>query len=611
MDLFDDPRIREVVGRKSAQWAWTEAVLNDVGKRIDIDPCAMAIMFPSAKAAKKFARTKLQPMIRAMPRLSAKVDLSGSRKSGNTWDHYEFPGGFLDLISSRVITDVKTVPYKRVYVEEPADAEENVGKQGNSIGLLRERLKTFADGKLIIGGTPAVKGLCPVSAEHDKTDQREFEVPCHHCGEAHVLSFEHLRCDEDPSRFHPVYGHRLPETAYYACPHCGGVWTDHDKNANVRRAEDAGFGWTRGTANAEVVGVSGNELINPFPGSRFARLMEKWLAAEHKAGQGQPEDLIVFVNSNMGQPYEYRSRAPGEELLRQRAESYAENTVPAPGLVLVAGVDVQHDRFAVILRAYGRGEESWLVSWEELAGNPLDKNDPSWEALEAKVFGAYRHESGAAIHARAASIDSSDGAMTDLVYDWVRRMRKKYPGCNTMAIKGQSGTGAPREIFAVSTKRLDHAKPTKAAKHGIKLFIVGTERAKDTLIGDDGWLTLCDSPERTGRGAGRFHVFDGVRADYYKQLLSEVKAPHRSIRNRKVWQLKAGQRNEALDAEVYALHAARSLRTNAMLPDRWDQLERQLVQGDLFQVDQAEPKPAAVVADKQQSLADLARQMNT
>jgi phage terminase large subunit GpA-like protein len=63
-----------------------------------------------------------------------------------------------------------------------------------------------------------------------------------------------------------------------------------------------------------------------------------------------------------------------------------------------------------------------------------------------------------------------------------------------------------------------------------------------------------------------------VRADYWEQLTSEVKAPSRT-RNRKTWQKKAGVRNEALDCEVYALHAARRLKTNLLQPAHWDAIE--------------------------------------
>lgn len=40
-----------------------------------------------------------------------------------------------------------------------------------------------------------------------------------------------------------------------------------------------------------------------------------------------------------------------EDELVERGEGYAEMTVPRGGLLLTMGVDVQHDRLAIIIRA--------------------------------------------------------------------------------------------------------------------------------------------------------------------------------------------------------------------------------------------------------------------
>ena len=128
----------------------------------------------------------------------------------------------------------------------------------------------------------------------------------------------------------------------------------------------------------------------------------------------------------------------------------------------------------------------------------------------------------------------------------------------------------------------------------INPFIVGVDRAKDLLLGVDasaGRIRL------TGNGPARMHWYKGVRPDYWGQMLSEVKAPHRSIRGRKVWQKKSGERNEALDCEVYALHAARALKINLWSEKRWAALERELHQMSIFDIMPAEPvaKPASEV----------------
>ncbi|KVL84980.1 phage terminase large subunit family protein [Burkholderia stagnalis] len=54
-DALDDPTVQKVVCMKSAQVAWTDGVLlNYVGKRIDVDPCPMIIMFAKEEPIRMF-----------------------------------------------------------------------------------------------------------------------------------------------------------------------------------------------------------------------------------------------------------------------------------------------------------------------------------------------------------------------------------------------------------------------------------------------------------------------------------------------------------------------------------------------------------------------------
>jgi phage terminase large subunit GpA-like protein len=240
-------------------------------------------------------------------------------------------------------------------------------------------------------------------------------------------------------------------------------------------------------------------------------------------------------------------------------------------MVLTAGVDVQHDRLAIIIRAWGRGNESWLVYWGEIHGQTLIENAGAWVDLDALLTTEFMHASGNTMTIRAASIDSSDGRATDAVYAYVR----KRQGRNYMAIKGASEqTGSSKEIFSRPNTSIDTNRRHKPHPSGVRPYIVGTQRAKDLLI--EGRIRL------TGNGPGRVHWYKSVRPDYWEQITSEIKAPHKTIKNRLVWQLRSGARNEALDGEVYALHAALSLKLHLLKPSQWDAMEKSLRQWQIF-----------------------------
>lgn len=594
-EALDDPRVYKVVCMKAAQVAWTDGVLNNyLGRRIHVDPCPAILMFPKEGAAKEFSDEKFSPMVRATPVLRERVDVSSSRKTGNRALYKSFSGGFLKLVGSNSTSSVKSTPAPFIAVEEPDDANSNVKRQGDAIKLLEERTKTYSRRKILIGGTPTIKGLSTIEDEYQNSDQRKPYVPCHECGEFHVLAWGNVSWIEDAQRTHEVYGHARPETARYTCPHCGVAWTDRDKQRNVARME-----WR---ATAEFRGVAGfgglSELYVSWENSTLSRLVERHLEAKRKESQGDDSDIIVFWNSALGLPYEYTSDAPDADALRERAENYPELAVPEGGLLLTAGVDAQHDRLAVVIRAWGRGEESWLVYWGELFGTVTDKKDLVWRELDRMLLTPIKHARGIEMRIRALSFDSSDGKTSDAVYNWVRE-KNRLGHHGIMAVKGGSerhGRGSNRdasslEIFSTPRKSVDHRTPTKASRFGLRPFIVGTTKAKD-LIG--GWLKL------TGHGPGRFHFYQDVRSDYFDQMTAEVKAPSRRHRGRLVWQIKAGRRNEAFDCEVYALHAARSLKTHIMTPAQWDALERRLSQSDLFSAAAKQPaenkKPATPAA---------------
>ncbi len=604
---LDDPQIPEVDLMKAAQIGWTFGLIAYLCRRIDGDPCAMVMMFAAEEAAREFIDEKFKPSVLATPTLRDRVDVSSSRKDGNRALFKKFPGGFLKLGGSRSIHKVKSTPAKLVIVEEPDDAKENLKEQGDSITLLWERTKRARRSKRIMGGTPSLKDFSRIERHIQQSDQRVLPVRCHECREIHVLNWDHVIWRESPAHSHPVYGHALPDTAVYACPHCKAEWDDFQRKENIRHtvaaamhAGDPLCGWT---PTAEYHGVAGfmelNELYSCLPGAGVAELVRDYLKAEHLAALGDETEKIVFVNSKLGRPYEFKGDNETAEGLKARALSYPELTVPHGGLLLSAGVDTQDDRLAIVIRAWGRGEESWLLYWGELhaATGVTDVNDPVWAELEQRVFGEFNHAAGFKMRLSALSIDSSDGGSNDAVYHWVRSRAKQHRGALVMAIKGSSERADPEIFVTPAEKSIDHRNPnkrTKADKYGLKVFIVGTNKAKDLLSARQ---------RLTGEGPGRWHAYQDVRADYWEQITAEVKAPHRSLKGRKIWQKKSGLRNEGLDCEVYALHAARARRVHLMTPQRWDALEQQYRQADLFQ-------SAAKQAADSTDLAKLAKALN-
>lgn len=605
LDELSNPETFEVVAQKSAQIGWTDGVLcNWLGQIVDEDPAPTIVLFPSDKKGKEFNGEKFEPMVDATPVL-AEALITKSRAKENRLDWKVFAGGFLKFVGSNSPANVKSTTAKNLAVEEPDDCNLNIKGQGDSITMLEERGKRYPGRKLLVGGTPSISGVSAIEARMRISDQRSWHVPCHHCGEAAPLAWKNVRWSKQAGRNHEVFGDELPETARYYCASCGGEWSDAEKITNVQRGWWKAAGEFRGRA-----GFYFNELMSVFADARLGVLAEKYLIAKHAMEiEGDISKMIVFRNQTEGLSWEYKGTTADPKDLAQRVDDYPEWFVPWGGLIITVGVDVQHDRLAAVVRAWGEGEESWLVYAGEFYGNVLETG--VWDELDrAVVFRAYQHVSGAALNVSAVSVDSSDGQTADAVYAYARRANQKFGVARVMPIKGSSKTDS--EIFRAPGKPLDVTADHKGAKYGLRPYIVGVSRAKDLLLGADeqaGRVNLVDpTTSKTGRGPGRVHWYRGVRADYFDQLTAEVKVPAtRGSRSTKVWQKKAGKANEFLDCEIYALHAGRALRIDTYSSARWKELHQQILQANLFAIAEREHRDREIAAPAEQLEAAPAR----
>lgn len=587
-----DPSVRRIVGQKSAQIAWTAGfVCNVLGYNAHWRPSVQVVMFPREKSAKDFDAEKFAPMVRATPVLAKCIKLK-SRSDGNSTTRKHYAGGLIKFVASNSPSDVKSTSARIRIVEEPDDTNKDVKGQGNSITLLRERGKTIRNTLEIIGGTPTAKGASEVEKEMRTTDQRRFMVACHDCGERHELDWQHvtipgLNLSDDelkapdldarwPER--EVYGRARWEDAYYACPQCGSVWTDAQRAANIRAAASVApdYGWEP-TADSPDRGFYFNELQSVFQGSFVPVLAEKYLTALHEFERGEPEKMVAFWNASRGLPWEYKGELPEEDELAARAEKYPEWTCPAGGVIPLLTVDVQHDRLAVTCWVIGRGEEMWLAYWGELYGQTVVAHQGAWIELEQLLDKTVLHAGGTRLKIRAVGIDCSDGQTSDAGYAFVRKHHRT--GRDVLALKGAPDDEGRVEIWTPPKPIDPNNRGTKASRYGVQIHIVGTAKAKDLVLG---WAQEGGRVRLAGNGPGRMHWYEGVRADFFEQLLGEMKVPSRTNYKKRHWKARTDRRNEALDCTVYAVYLCRHLRLHLRRSVQWDIDEMRLRQNALF-----------------------------
>ncbi|OGT12935.1 MAG: hypothetical protein A3F73_01230 [Gallionellales bacterium RIFCSPLOWO2_12_FULL_59_22] len=568
--------MRKVVTMKPAQFGYTVGIIvNVLGYHVHHRPSVQIAVFPREKSAKDFAAEKLDPCIRATPPLAERINLK-SRALGNSQTRKHYPGGLIKLVGSNSPSDVKSTSARVVIVEEPDDASTNVRGQGDAIKLAEERAKAYADHLILIGGTPTAKGASSIEQEILASDQRKFHIPCPHCSEQHVPSWDRIIIPEaidQPQR--EIYGTARWEDAFYTCPACGTAWSEEERHDAIRLGHFEATAPSTGT-----VGFLLNELMSTFGGSRVPVLARKFLEARHKQEEGDNSEMITFWNSTLGLPWEYRGELPEEDELRERAEPYVEWSVPEGGMIPVVTVDVQHDRLAVTCWVIGRREEMWLAYWGELPGQTIVPFAGAWFDLDNLLEKTVRHASGVSLPIAAVAIDSSDGQTSSAVYEFVRK-RNGRPR-PIYAIKGASDTEGQAEIWrAPSQQSIDpNRSGRKSDKHGVHVHIVGTAKAKDAILG---WAQEGGRVRLSGDGPHRMHWYETVRPDFYEQLLSEIKIPMRHNPKRRQWKKRNDRRNEALDCTVYALWLVHAMGLHTRRPDSWDSYEKRIRQSVLFE----------------------------
>lgn len=530
MDAVTDPTIEEISVMKSARVGYTKITDHVIGYFLEHDPSPILAVQPRVEDAEDYSKTEIMPMLRDTPRLAAITPAGKAKDSNQTILRKQFlnganlvlvgansPGGFRRITSRIVIFD-----------EVDGYPVGGAGSEGDQIALGKKRSETFWNRKIILGSTPTVKGLSRIEKSYEDSDQRKYFVPCPHCGEYQVLEWGDKDSPYGIKWHKDENGEGLPETAYYACRHNGCVIEHKDLKWMVDRGE-----WR---ATAPFKGHAGFHIWSAyslFPNAAWKYLVKEWIRVK-----GDPLQRQTFINTALGIPYEdVGDIALSEQRLLNRCEVW-EAEVPDGVAVLTAGIDTQDDRFEIEVVGWGANEESWSIAYDVIEGD-LETPEP-WERLDTYLKQVWRRADGRGFVIRAACHDSG-GHHTQQVY----KFAKERIARRIWAIKGESAQGGKRSPVW-PTKRV-----TSRTKAAYRPVIIGVNAAKDSIR-----HRLNMSLPQDGRAAAYMHFPTERDLHYFSQLLAERLVTKESNGQKyRVWELRPGRANEALDCRVYAYAA--------------------------------------------------------
>jgi phage terminase large subunit GpA-like protein len=498
--------------------------------------CAAAgsvlVVFPTLDDAKTWELQRFEPLRVGTRELRRRIRPASEKGADNTKLRKKYPGGVMRLMGSN--RPIKSTTIRYVKFEEPDDYVTDVNKQGSLIDQAIARTKNFGRRRKIYGdGTPTVKGSSAICANAERGDKREWRLFCPDCKHPQRLVWTQLRwVDGDPT------------TAKYGCTECGALNTEEawkvgnyaplrTRGMSEAAAASAGLAHWQPTAVGEpgvASWVGFNALGAPLGWRPWPDLVVEWLAA-----QGDADKLKVFYNNILAEPYTDSIAATiGADVLQARAERYELMTCPYGGLIACASVDTQDNRLEVLIRCWGRGEESWGAWYGQIWGDPSLPD--VWAKLRDLLDTPLRHESGQQMRVDAAFIDAG-GHHGEDVYAFCRDAQLR--GKQWHAIRGAKDYYAPR---LGKPKKIDFNWRGVEVPGGAVLRFVGTQSIKNLI---DGRFKI------TKPGGGYYHFPLGFPADYYKGLRVEKREWRRDSRGRKeLWWVNAAG-NEPWDLEGY------------------------------------------------------------
>ena len=574
MDMMTSRGHKGLILVAPAQTGKTDGLLiNGVVHTVTCDPADELIIQTSRDMAQDFSIRRLDRLNDDSPEVGRR--LSSGKSADNVFTKRYGPA-ILSLgwptkghLAGRPVPRVRFTDYDRL----PDDIE----GEGGGFDLGAKRIETFGSRGMVVAESSPSKPITDpkwkrkAEAPHEappcggilelfnRGDRRLWYWPCPHCGERFEGRFKHLKWDEglEPAD--------AAATVVMVCPNNGCVIEPQHKPAMNAAGRWVAEGQTI-SANGEVTGRPRRSSIASYwlkgPAAAFqswAGLVEKYLNALAAFERTGSEDgLKATVNTDQGEAYldkaaEGSSSIDAEKLL-ERVEVYPLQVVPRQVRFLVASVDVQANRFAVLVRGFGPDLESWVVDrfdiWKpEDDDRPLDPatQPKDWDLIEARVMDrlypmALKGAAGEALQMMPAlTVIDSAGApgVTDQAYKFWRRMRKVRKVARLRLLKGTGHRAAKRvqETFPTS-KRQDR----KAGGRGeVPVHVFNANTLKDSLQGH---------LKTKAPGPGFVHLAEGLKAErephpFFEELTAEERKADGT------WH-KTKRRNEAIDLMVMA-----------------------------------------------------------
>ena len=291
--------------------------------------------------------------------------------------------------------------------------KENIGGDLINMAKTRTTAESYGNRKVIASSTPLEVNES-IHKLHTQCRQYTWEVPCPKCNKYQFLSFENFRWekpDKDVSNI--VFSDMLKSgtlKTYYECPHCQHKMYENEKAMLLNAGRMACSG-NEHLSNTQI-SIHLNGLYSLRPWNEIAGLFIEALT--------DLEKMKEFRQQVLASPWEESIKTKSLKISSIKRSIYPRKVIPTDTYRLVAGIDVQHNRFYYTLLAYTTSKEIHLVDWSEEPFDPEDPYNP-----DSFPFKLLEKDFGNGMKVESIMLDTGD--QTLITMELARRLSRCKP----------------------------------------------------------------------------------------------------------------------------------------------------------------------------------------
>lgn len=557
-EIFN-PRNREVVFKMASRLTKTMTVLGAIGYCISEAPRKILVMWPKIGDSEEWSKKHLMgELVEPTECLQGVLsDGRGRRLANNTILSKIFPGGYISMFGANVPGDFRRAKGNFLYADEIDAIAIAESDEGDQLRQFAVRGSEYPDTVQVYCSYPSLKGQSNIDSKYELSDKRVWEVHCAKCGDPWVMHRKDLRYDKEQT-----------ELAVIQCPNCHA---NHDDQA---RSEMARAGkWFPTSDFKGIAGFHANSLLWPhpvdrqkYPGGFLQMLALEEIAVDQADNPERARRVLVNTRDAESYEPEHLQKIDHSVLYKRREHYDPREILPAEVVFISFGADLQSNRAEIKFKGWGfsarslttntgiaGGEgstpsaqslvkQSWALDYRIVRGSPLQAE--FWEKLQA-VFQnvSWKHPCGKWIHPSIGLFDSR--FRPDEVFQFTRRMQR----LRIYACEGATTISKP-------------IVPKKPMKRGVPpalVWEIGTHEAKDVIYQQ---LEISDP---AAQGYCHFPDTASFTESYFRGLTIEESVMQRGRDGgfyRFFFKKSSDDRNEPLDAEVYANAAEQIFRPN-------------------------------------------------